>query len=181
MRARMIQQRDELLDAPSFAVYGLAVPALHPFALADYRRDDAGWDFLTLAYGDRTALAGPFVSVTTAAPHEHPRRRHLDESLRQALSAERDRGRIDSGVELPAEPGEPRLFDARVRVDGEPERMRCCADDDLWVARLTRRSQLDLVVAVRGVRPTNLRLVVVDDLAPYWHGREELYGCPFGT
>ncbi|HEX5496187.1 MAG TPA: hypothetical protein VFX70_16605 [Mycobacteriales bacterium] len=175
----MRQQRDELLDTPPFCVYGLASPALRPFALADFRRDGRDWRTVRLSYGNRAALAGPYVSVTTSSPRDHVRRRHADPVLLAALTAERDRAAEDSGVRQPDAPGQPVLSDVRVRLDSEPVRARLCVHGDAWAARVSM-ARLDVVTVGRGVRPGAVRLVLVEDLAPYWHGREDIFGLPFG-
>jgi hypothetical protein len=182
LRQRSREQRDELLAAPPFAVFGLAAPPLHPFVLHDFRRDEQGWHAVVLCYGDRLALAGPFVSVTTAAPRHRIRRRRVDRAVRDAVDAERRRHAEASGVEWPeVGTGSAELRDVRIRVDGRPLRARQCLRGDLWSARLAVLGRIDVTVAARGVRPSDVRLVVVDSLVPYWHGREELYGLPFGS
>lgn len=179
MRESMRQQRDELLGAPSFSVYGLASPALRPYLLADFSRDADDWHTVCLSYGDRSALAGPFVSVTTTSPVDHVRRRHADPVLHAALAAELARAAEDSGVQQPDVPGEPVLCDTRMRLDSEPVRARLCVHGDVWAARVSV-ARLDVLAVGRGVRPGAVRLVMVEDLAPYWHGREDLLGLPFG-
>lgn len=179
MRESMRQQRDELLGAPPFAVYGLSTPMLQPYALADFRRDGSDWHSVRLCYGDRTAVAGPFISVVTSSPRDHVNRRHADGVLRAALAADRARGAVDSGVELPDAAGPPIAFDVRVRLDSEPVRARLYVHGDRW-ASLTSVAHLDVLTVGLGVRPEDVRLVLVEDLAPYWHGREDVFGLPFG-
>ena len=177
MRELARQQRDELLAVPQFPVYGLAAPTLRPYALADFRHDGPDWRRVCLWYGDRSALAGPFVSVTTTSPSEHVRRRHADKVLHAALAAERLRVAEDSGVELPDTPGPAAMFDVRLRLDFEPLRARLCVSGDLWATRVSV-SRLDVVSVGRGVRPDDVRLVLVEDLVPYWYGRRDILGLP---
>lgn len=175
----MRRQRDELLDAPPFPVYGLAAPALRPYALADFRRDDGDWHWVRLCYGNRAALAGPFVSVTTFSPQAHVHRRYADEVLHAALATERARAAEDSGIEQPDLSGSLVYSEVWMRLDSQPEQAQLLGHPDLWVARISV-AHLDVLSVGRGVRPGDIRLVGVDELAPYWHGREEIYGLPFG-
>ena len=179
MRELMRQQRDELLATPGFPVYGLAAPALRPYALADFRRDGTEWRWARLYYGDRSALAGPFVSVTTHSPEEHVARRHADAVLHAALVGERLRIAEDSGIEAPDVAGPPVMFDVRLRLNFESLWARLCVSGDLWAIWLSA-SRLDVVSVGRGVRPGDVRLVLVEDLVPYWHGRRDLFGHPPG-
>lgn len=172
-RDRMRRQRDELLARPPFPVYGLASPALRPFALADLDRDDAQWHSVLLCFGDPAGVAGPYVSVRTSSPRDHVPRRHADQVLHAALSEEHAR------IRLPDQPGPATLGEARIRLDLQPRRARLGAQGDVWAAR-TSASRLDVLAVGRGVRFTDVTLVVVEDLAPYWHGREEMFGLPFG-
>lgn len=174
----MRRQRDELLDAPPFPVYGLSAPALRPYALADFRRDDRDWHWVRLCYGNRAALAGPFVSVTTFSPRDHLHRRYADEVLHAALATERARAAEDSGVEQPDTSDPLVCSEVRMRLDSQPEQAQLLVCGDLWAARISV-AHLDVLSVGRGVRPGGVRLVGVDELAPYWHGREEIYGLPF--
>lgn len=126
-----------------------------------------------LCFGDPVGIAGPYVSVRTSSPRDRVPRRHVDRVLHDALGDEHAR------VRLPELPGPATLAEARMRLDLQPRRARLATQGDVWAAR-TSASRLDVLVVGRGVRFTDVTLVAVEDLAPYWHGREEMFGLPFG-
>src|SRR5215472_6630147 len=69
-RMRELARRDaeELVPRPLFGVFGLATPVLRPAALAATKQVNDVWESITVAYGDWSAPAGPYVAVTTAVP-----------------------------------------------------------------------------------------------------------------
>jgi hypothetical protein len=60
----MRRQRDELIEAPPFTVWGISSPALYPCSICGQERDAAGWKSMTLGYGDAEAV--PSISVRSS-------------------------------------------------------------------------------------------------------------------
>ena len=138
----MRQQRDELLEMPTFTVWGISSPGLFPCVVQSSERDGSGWQAMTLGYGDLEV--GPSVSVRTGRDHG---RRQIAE-LRRSLPAANCR------------------LDTSIVVSGERRQIEAYAAADRWAASLTVD---DLRLTVRGiaVHPDMVWLVPVDDLSLY--------------
>lgn len=154
VRERMRRQRDQMLGAPPFPVWGLSSPDIPPYAVAAYERDSVGWSSVTLRYGDTEGPAGPTVTVRTALPQSRRNRRDLAELL-------------DATGWCPAGPpaAEER---ATLVIEARPEPATLVTRGACWAARTTRALGLDLVVIARDVPVTAIWLAEIDDLAAYW-------------
>lgn len=161
---------EAMVPRPGFAVLGLAEPVLRPAVLAESGQVNGDWETITLAYGDWTAAAGPYLAVRTAAgPHVG---HHPEAELLRAIDSERNRIAAHAGVdeEEPASP--PRYAPASLPA-GEA---LVCRHGDLWAARLPGTGGVTVTVTGRGVDPAAVRLEPAGDLRPYFEARNEVLG-----
>lgn len=175
LRERMREQRDELLDAPAFTVFGLAAPALWPYAVLDFRRDHLGWSYVVLGYGDALSFSAPRISVRTHSRGARPD--EPEEPLADVLAAEIARNASLTGGPGPeaGTPGTARTSAAVLTVGGRRVEVDLCRQGERWAARVEPANRLLVTVVAGGqVRPEDVRLVPVDDLGPYWRGRRDL-------
>jgi hypothetical protein len=165
------QDAEALVPRPGFGVLGLSAPVLRPGVLTAYSQMNEVWDSISLAYGDPTAAAGPFVSVTTAAG-PHVVTTEAEAELLRAIDSERDRVADRAGVddEEPASP--PEFSRARLPL-GEALIGR---HGTVWAARVTGEPGPVVTLTGRGVAPESIRLSPVDDLRPYFEARNEILG-----
>ena len=185
MRELARQDAEELVPRPPFAVLGLSAPDLSPAALASSQQVNGVWESITVAYGDWAALAGPHVTVTTAAaasadetPDHAAIRRNLEAELLREIDSERSRKAQFSGVdeEEPTEP--PRYTRERLPI-GEA---LICRHGNVWAARLVAGSNgtgaggVSVTITGRGVDPESVRIGPAGDLRAYFQARNEILG-----
>ncbi len=154
VRERMRRQRDQMLGAPPFPVWGLSSPDLRPYAVDTYERDSSGWRSVTVRYGGDRGPSDPAVAVRTALPQARRSRRSLAELL-------------DASGWCPGAP--PPVEDrTTLVVQAEPFPATLVTRGASWAARTTRPLGLDLVVIARSVPVAAVWLAEIDDLAAYW-------------
>ncbi|HEU0101203.1 MAG TPA: hypothetical protein VFR07_02705 [Mycobacteriales bacterium] len=148
-------------------VYGLGRPDLSPRLLGA-----SDITSVTLHAGELLSAEGPMISVRTAWPH--PQGLH-DWGVLDQLADEHARLAEHTGFEDPfdeAAPAAPdRLFVGEDVVDAQVYR-----ENLLWGAQamvsLDAGTPVIVTVVSRGVALDEVRLALVDDLEPYWQGRE---------
>ncbi len=154
VRERMRRQRDQMLGAPPFPVWGLSSPDLRPYTVDTYERDSAGWRSVTVRYGGSRASGDPAVTVRTALPQGRRSRPDLTELL--------DASGWCPGTESPVEDRTTLVIKAERYPAARVTRGAS------WAARTTRPLGFDLVVIARSVPAAAIWLAEIDDLAAYW-------------
>jgi len=174
-RMRELARRDaeDLVPRPRFGVFGLATPVLRPAALAAAGQVNDVWESITIAFGDWSAPAGPYVAVTTAAPASSAVGGLVERELRLAVRAEGNRAAEQAGAdeEPPAEP--PRY----TREELPAGSAVVCRHGTVWAARLLATDgAVTVTITGRGVEPDSVRLETLGDLRPYCLARNEILG-----
>lgn len=179
MRELARRDAEEMVPRPDFPVLGLCEPALEPAALAAFEQVNGSWTAVTLAYGDWEAAAGPYASVTSAAPGDAldavtagvPGHGPEAELLR-AIDAERNRVAANAGVE-DEEPVRPPRYSREELPAGSA---LVCRHGTVWAARLPSADGVTVTITGRGVDPAAVRLELVPDLRPLFEARNQLLG-----
>jgi hypothetical protein len=173
LRERARLDAEELLPRPPFGVFGLAAPLLRPAVLAEAGQADGKWETITLAYGDWTDPAGPYIAVTSAA--EHPSDRDTEAELLRAIDRERNRIADHAGVDEDEPAGQPEYRQGGLRVGERMAAGLVCRHGSVWAARLLP-GRVTVTVTGRGAGPATTRLGLVADLGPYLRDRGEMLG-----
>jgi hypothetical protein len=164
-------------------------PVLTPLVLGDWRHRSGRCRSVGLHYGHPWSPEAPAVAVTSTSIDPPGRRRLADDDLMSLLAAERDRRadlyRATTGEESPTAGlrpvlGRHALHRARIilTVDGKQLPATIHDDGTGWCAYAEISWPPGEIVAITviafGVAPEQVRLTVVDDLEPFWAGRQEL-------
>jgi hypothetical protein len=176
-RLRELARRDadELIPRPPFAIYGLAEPAMTPIALAETERENGVWRKVTLAHGNRTNPAGPYVSVRSTVPSADTTVPGAESDLLSAIDHERNRIAAHAGIDDDDPPEPAEHSQATLRLGDHEADAEVCVHGNVWAAR-TKAGRVNVMVTCRGVEIDTLCLTPVADLEPYLQGRNEMIG-----
>ncbi|MFJ9609289.1 hypothetical protein ACIRS1_23425 [Kitasatospora sp. NPDC101176] len=175
------------LAAADFPVYGVASALEHRGdALGAFETSGDSLSWVEVQSGDRSSVAGPYVTVRTYRPGAE-----LDErlpELEDVVEDERDRVYEQLGVDEGDGPGRVRALREWITVDGVPHPVEVHEDrpvpwpgaafggpGPVWAGRL-RVGGLTVTVCGRGVAPGCVELAGIADFEPYLRGRTELLG-----
>jgi len=182
MRELARQDAEELVPRPRFAVLGLSAPVLSPAALASFEQVNGTLESVSLAYGDWSAPAGPYITVTStlmqaedAAATAHLPGHGAEAELLRAIDTERNRIADHAGVD-DQEPDEPPQYTLAQLPSGEA---LICRHGTLWAARpldTPVAPAVAVTITGRGVEPRSVRISPADDLRPFFEARNEILG-----